>query len=411
MAIVAGFIGLTLLGGYIIRVQNSLKANTIYLNHLGHLSIYREDGLKKFSVKPARYQISGDLKTKIYQILQKYKSEIEFTGEALSGSGLISNGLKSVPFLATGIQPELEERIHNHPMVIKWAKDYLSQSSGSFAIEFGKNPRVISLTKRLGELIGRDVPFSLLSEKDREVQLAGRSYQNDLNAVNAEIMISHSTGLSLAEDTSLWAPISILQELYGTDGIQFLALYLRDESSLEPLKTNLGRDFAAQGLPLEIYSYDNDIVNPTYVGAMSFLRAMAGFFIFLICGAVALSIVNSLTMGILERTRELGTLRALGFEAKDISVLFSLEALILTSFCIVVGGLSSLAIAGYLNHLNIRFSPPGTASDVQFLLTPNASWIGTVSLTLILVSVITGYVASAFKLKQNVIDLLSDSGA
>jgi len=411
VAIVAGFIGLTLLGAYIIRVKNSLKVNTVYLNHHGHLSIYKHEGLQRFNVKPSRYQITGDELRKIKEIVIPYQKQIEFTGEVLSGSGLISNGMKSTPFLATGIQTELEALILEHPEVQKWAKDFLVHGNGSFAAAAEKNPAIISITRRLGEFLAKEPPFDHLSEDERSVQLAGRSYLNDLNAVNAELSVTHTTGMSFAEDTSVWTPLSMLQELYGTDGVHYFALYLRNESNMLDLKSRLETDFKKAGLNLDVYTFDNALVSPNYVGSMSFLNVMSAFFVFLISGAVALSIVNSLTMGILERTKEIGTLRALGFEARRIRLLFSQEALFLTLISIVTGAFLATLISTYLNHLNIRFSPPGIATDVQFLLTPNFSLISVVALLLILISTITGYLASGARLKRRVIDLLSDSGA
>ena len=410
-AIAAGFVGLTLLGGYILRVENGLKANSIYLNHRGHLSIYKAGGLDHFSIKPSKYQITGDELKVVEELVAKYAVDIEFTGQAISGAGLISNGVRSVPYLATGVDPQLEERLRAHPLVQKWAKDFLQAGEGSFAEEGVKNPQVISITKKLGELLGRATPFSKLSPEKRSVQLAAQTFQGDLNAVNAELMVTHTTGASLLDDTSVWAPIKKLQELYGTDGIHFLAIYLKDESALRRVQRALERDIAERHLPFEVFNYKNEIVSPNYVGSMGFINTMSGFFVFLICGAVALSIVNSLTMGILERTKELGTLRAMGFLGRDISVLFAQEAVILTTLSVAVGGIVSLVVAIVVNSLDVRFSSPGVATDSQLILAPDWPWILSVVAALLGISITTGFVVSRFKLKARVIDLLSDAGA
>lgn len=74
-----------------------------------------------------------------------------------------------------------------------------------------------------------------------------------------------------------------------------------------------------------------------YAGTMGFILSIGGFFFILILGAVTLSIANTITIGIIERTKEIGTLRAIGYEPNHLTSLFIKENLIISTLCVAVG--------------------------------------------------------------------------
>ena len=98
-AVVAGFVGLTLLGGYIYWVEKGLRANSVYLLNKGHIAIFKKEGLERYATKRSFYQITEDEQKVVQDHLKKYADNIDWTGKAITGSGLISNGEKSVTFL------------------------------------------------------------------------------------------------------------------------------------------------------------------------------------------------------------------------------------------------------------------------------------------------------------------------
>ncbi len=410
-AVMAGFIGLTLLGGYIYCVERGLRANSIYLMNKGHVTIFKKEGLQRYATKPSLYELTPADQNLVQEQLKKYSENIDWTGTALTGSGLISNGVKSVPFMAVGVDLQTLDKSLTHPTVQEWAKDFLTQDSLNFVKAIKENPDSISITARLGALISRQIPFENLPAEQKTVQLAGMNLYGDLNAVDANIAVSHTTGSDMMEDAGLLAPFELLQNLYSTDGAHYMMIYLKDESKITKMVSELNETFKNQSLPFDAYPFDDPGISPNYVGSMGFLYAMAGFFVFLICGAVALSIVNSLTMGILERTREIGTFRAIGYMPKQISWMMTQEALWLCVLSGVLGIVLAAIIVVIVNGLYITFSPPGVAAAVQFTLSINGTLVALISCIFLLLVGTTSYLVTHFKLKMKIVDLLSDSGA
>ena len=257
----AGFVGLVLLSAYILRVQRALTATTVYLNFKGHVSVYHQNGVDNFFAKPARYQLTESELAAIDSALQDQKDKIQFTGKFISGAGLLSLGDRSVPVYLTGVDPEAYRLAHSHPTLLKWAKDWLSDPTSKHD-DFLQHPQLISITESLQQILNRKNIDMTLPEKEREVQLAARTYSNDLNAVNAELGLIHSPGISMKEDTSVIAPSSLLQGLFDTQGAHYYAVFLNENVSIHSFRNLLQERLKATGLPLEVFSYDEEAVSP-----------------------------------------------------------------------------------------------------------------------------------------------------
>lgn len=409
-AIAAGFIGLSLLGAYIYQVQKGVSVNDIYLNLQGHIQIYKKDSIQQFAISPKKYLILPELDQKLEEVLEVIRPEIEFQGKFLTGSGLIVSDKTSQPFLGLGYDRAIVAKALHHPQVTKWANSWTKVGVELLTPENLANDHLISVTPRIAEILGRPVDLRNLTEDSKSIQLITRTFENDLNAVNAELGLTHTTGMSLAEDTSIRLPITLLQELMATDGYEYRSLFLVNDSHMEAVQKKLNQEFQSRQLPFEAFLFSEGPRGEYYIGTMNFLYVMGCFFVFLICGMVILSIVNSLTLGILERTRELGTLKALGFSSEQIVGIFVREAIWLAGISIAVGMVLSFLIAQSVNSANFRFSSPGLEGDIQFLLAPSLSLYLVFALALFLIAILTSYRVSRKKMRSSAIELLNESG-
>jgi putative ABC transport system permease protein len=76
---------------------------------------------------------------------------------------------------------------------------------------------------------------------------------------------------------------------------------------------------------------------------------------------VLFTVVNTMSMSVMERTQEIGTLRAMGVKKKGIALQFVLEGIILG----LIGATAGIAIgsvaAELINHSGFTWHPPGQA--------------------------------------------------
>ncbi|MBD0371263.1 MAG: ABC transporter permease [Pyrinomonadaceae bacterium] len=99
-------------------------------------------------------------------------------------------------------------------------------------------------------------------------------------------------------------------------------------------------------------------------------------------------IANTMIMSILERTREIGIMKAIGAEDGEIRLIFFVEAAVIGFVGGVIGVLTAWGIDGLSNRLAYRYIlKPQNASYVDFFYIPSYLWLGAIAFA-VLVSII-----------------------
>jgi ABC-type antimicrobial peptide transport system permease subunit len=90
-------------------------------------------------------------------------------------------------------------------------------------------------------------------------------------------------------------------------------------------------------------------------------------------------IANTMIMSILERTREIGIMKAIGAEDREIKLIFFFEAAVIGLTGGVLGALAAWGIDAVANRLAYRFIlKPQGASFVDFFFLPPYLWLGAI---------------------------------
>ena len=106
-------------------------------------------------------------------------------------------------------------------------------------------------------------------------------------------------------------------------------------------------------------------------------------------------IANTMIMSILERTREIGIMKAIGAEDREIKLIFFVEAAVIGLVGGVVGVLLAWGIDGLANRLAYRFIlKPQGASFIDFFDLPPYLWLGAILFALIVSILAALYPAS-----------------
>jgi ABC-type antimicrobial peptide transport system permease subunit len=106
-------------------------------------------------------------------------------------------------------------------------------------------------------------------------------------------------------------------------------------------------------------------------------------------------IANTMIMSILERTREIGIMKAIGAEDREIKLIFFVEAAVIGVVGGVVGVLLAWGIDTLANHLAYRFVlKPQGASFIDFFELPVYLWLGAILFALVISILAALYPAS-----------------
>lgn len=119
-----------------------------------------------------------------------------------------------------------------------------------------------------------------------------------------------------------------------------------------------------------------------------------------------MSVANSMGMTVVERTREIGTLRSIGLKRWGVVRLFTTESMLLTVIGCTVGLLITLAVRWGINVAGISYTPPSSASPVPLLVDLD---VGRVVFTFVLMAVVgtlAAYLPARRAAKKPIIDAL-----
>lgn len=424
LAIALGFAALVVLSGYLRYGERFLRANAVYIQHGGHVAVFREGGLALAWLKPGEYRLTRAEQDTVTATLAA-DPRVEFSAPFLRGMGLVGNGCRAVPFVGLGVDLAQEQRIMRHREVQYACPDLAQPLAGRELSSYTTVDGAVSLAAGLAKLLGKqrvhdEVPNAVATPPDcaapdlaariaadANVQLAAVTYDGAFSAVDAEMVSVVRANSMDTEDTLLLASLPTLQRLYETDGVTYIAAFLHDVRETHAVAADVEARLRALGLRVTTHSFDDERVNPYFVGTMAFLDSMRFFIDLLVMAVVALSMVNATTLSVLERTRELGTLRALGFQRGELRNLFLRETLILTTLALCAGLVVALGAIAVFNATGILVEPPGIPGRVRLRLEPTVVQSAGLALEIALVLLGATWVAVRRQTRTRVVTLLA----
>jgi putative ABC transport system permease protein len=162
-------------------------------------------------------------------------------------------------------------------------------------------------------------------------------------------------------DRYLVAGIDLVSRLLQSPGVvSKLVVFLKAGADEAAAAARLTQALRGAGFPVELLHWRSlatfyGQVRLLYIGIFGFVGAV-------LVVIVVLSAAIVMTMAVTERTREIGTLRALGTRPSGVRNLFLAEGLVLAAAGCVGGALFALLVRAVLNRSGIILPPPPGAT-------------------------------------------------
>ena len=391
LAIAVGFAAVNIFGGFESYIFRGLRDALIYAQGEGHLAIFKK-GVSLFDkeIDPDRYLISGNEKESARKIVTEYPEVILITGQ-LKISGLLSNGDVSTVFIAAGRVPSDMQKIRSQGRGM----------IGKIRLYTGK-PLLDSLSYGVG--LSSGLAKKLRAGIDSEVIAMAPTTEGQINALDARVMQMFESPAASLNDKLMFVPLKFAQSLYDTDGTDRLVVLLKDTRMAAAMKKKLNRAFATAGIDLEVKTWEE--IAPFYTKVKNMFRIIFLFLFVIVLVIVVMSIINTMSMTVMERIREIGTLRSLGIRQRGIIYLFAIESALLGFFGSFLG--LGLTLAGWLavKITEPTWIPPHITKRVPIEVYLVPEYLVLTGFFLVVLSLVAAVLPARKAARMNIVDAL-----
>lgn len=199
----------------------------------------------------------------------------------------------------------------------------------------------------------KELPSSVdlsISEMDED-DLFGDDFFSDIEESDNSFLSSNSTNFDdILGDTTL------RDELNKTDdgSWQFILTKVNHPSQIKKIISELNQKFVAENLNVQVLDWKGAAYS--YSQTVEGIGFIFNLLIIILAVVVFIIIMNTMVVSVIERTGEIGTMRAIGAEKKFVQKLFYTESLSLTFVSSIIGIILAFIIMAIFNSLNITIT-------------------------------------------------------
>ena len=388
LAMVIGACSILLFGGYSRNITYGLQ--TGFVQRSGHLQIQHKDFFLYGSGNPAAYGIAD------YQrIIDTVKKDavlapmLTVVTPTLQISGIAGNFDAGVSRTVVGSGTVVAEQNrmrewNDYRFPLSWKPMALTGTSSDSAVLGIGVARVLRLCGPLGiancpqpparkESDGAATPDDIVAlaalEKadtpaggDTRVEMLAASVKGAPNVAGLNVVKAESQGMKEFDDIYIGLHLAQAQKLiYGNapPAVTAIVLQLHHTGQIAAARERLAQLLASDFKDAELGVQDFATINPMYGQSIAMFRTIFAFIAVLIGAIVLFTVSNTMSMAVVERTVEIGTLRAMGLRRGGIRRLFVCEGLLLGVIGAALGVAISIAFSVTINHSGLTWTPPG----------------------------------------------------
>lgn len=333
-AVAFGLVALILGGGFIEWIFWAMREGTIQ-SGVGHIQIVRpkffDDGLSD----PFKFLLPENASDRT---AIEAMAGVKVIAPRLSLSGLASFGETTVSFIAEGVDPAKE---------------------AAFARLLIAEGEPLAAEDSKGIIMGRGLALNLNVKVGDNVVLLVNTPSGGINAVDAKVRGLFSTVSKAYDDSAIRMPLSMAHGLLRISGVHKWVVVLDATERTDPTLAALKQRFAGQSLEFVSWQELADFYNKM----VTLVSRQLAIVYLIIAVIIVLSISNTLTMSVIERTGEIGTAMALGQTRANVLRQFLTEGVMLGVIGAAFGGCAGLVLAYIVSKIGIPMPPPPGQSE------------------------------------------------
>jgi putative ABC transport system permease protein len=386
LAIAVGFAAISLFRGYASNMYSGLKTMAIRGEGLGHLTIFKAGWLEKGKLDPEKYMFSKADIEKISKLVTAEQGVVLATPQ-INLSGIVSNGTVSTIFIAHGVVPQDDRTIKG-----SWADFRPIKGEG------------LNEKKSYGVEMAQDLAKFLNLAPGKDGVVMAPTLGGQMNALDIQVSGVYDTGSDATNDKYMRLSFNFAQSLLDTEKADRVVVLLEDTEQTEKMRSLLLAKLTSAGIACEIKTWNE--LSLFYSKVRGMIDMMFLFIFCIVLVIVVMSTVNTMGMAVLERTREIGTLRALGLKRRGVSMLFAMEGGLLGLLGSLVGAVLHTGVWAIIRAIGPTYTPPGVSTPVPLIVSLVPQTLVLLSICLIILSLIAAIMPARRAARQNIVNAL-----
>jgi putative ABC transport system permease protein len=227
---------------------------------------------------------------------------------------------------------------------------------------------VATLTAQDAPTVGSDAASGGTANGGTRIELLAATASGAPNVARLQVVKAEAQGIKELDDIYVSLHLAQAQRLlYGGAAPQAtaIALQLHHTGDIPAARARLDEllSTSLKGTPLAVYDFET--LHPYYGQTVGLFSAIFGFIAVLIGAIVLFTVGNTMNAAVVERTVEIGTLRAIGLRRSGIRRLFVCEGVLIGAFGAALGVIGALILAGIINHSGLTWTPPGRIEPIH----------------------------------------------
>lgn len=365
-------------------VYKGLEDQAIYGEMIGHLTVEKTNFAQEGRLSPDKSLFTAEEVAGLQSEIRKQVPGA-FIAPRLGISGMLSNGKVSTIFIAEGVNP-------SDMQVLRGPRRF---ASGMLQ---GEPQNGVTVARGLAEIL------SLKEGSDASVLVS--TIHGQANAMDLVVSDVFSTGNAGTEDKFMYVPLSLARSLYDAeDRADRLTILAPGSAPSEEQRTALAKALNDAGYNVKVSAWQE--LSAFYRQVKSMFDMIFGFLLVIVITIVVMSITNAMSMSVVERTKEIGTLRAIGMKRSGVVRLFAAEAVLLVAMGCVIGLLLTLMVRYGVHSLEINYQPPNSTDKVPLLIGLDLAKSTIAAVILSLLGVLAAYVPAWRAARNPIIDSLA----
>lgn len=394
LAIAFGFAAITLFAGYTHNVYSGLMRQSIHGELLGHLTLYKRGMKTEGKLDPERYLLTQAEVDRITTLLRD-EPDVEMVAPRLGMSGLISNGRASTIFIAEGIEPAAMKKLQ---------QDALTEREKASGI-YNQLIKQLDPAHQEAAILSSGLVELLHLKKGETATMLSNTLTGQANALDITVGHIFNTGNAGSNDKFAFVTLALARSLLDAEGrADRLTILLKDVGRTEAMRTRLTQKLRAAGFDVEIQTWQE--LSDFYNQVHGMFDMIFGFIFSIVLTVVVMSVANSMGMTVVERTREIGTLRAIGLKRSGVIRLFTAESMLLTLIGCITGLVLALLVRWGVNLAHISYTPPNSAASVPLLIDMDTRRVIFTFMLMSMVGTLAAYLPARRAARSLIIDAL-----